>query len=123
MKLLDRFQDKNEALSVKYRLEDVGIPIHLGSENSGPAPGALYADCYTIWVEIDSQLGCAQRALSDENYVPKNSVDISEYRDFSEAQLKSFRNKFSKFNDYVLNIIMLGVVGFIVYRVYIAVNM
>jgi len=124
MKLLTKYQDKDQALAIKYRLEAQGIPIHIGNENSGPALGTMYgADFYAIWVEIDSQIECAINALKDENYEPKNPIDIHNYRSFEEVTVQNFRSNFSKFNDYVLNIVFLGAAGFIGYKIYLAVNL
>lgn len=124
MKLLTKFQDKDEAFSVKYQLEEKGIPIHIGSENSGPALGVLYGgDCYTLWVEIDAQYESALKAISNDEYSPENPVNMQDYREFNENMVQSFREKFSKVNDYVLNVIMIGVVGYVAFRLYTAVNM
>ncbi|WP_143735434.1 hypothetical protein [Microbulbifer mangrovi] len=124
MKLLTKYQDKDQALALKYRLEAQGIPIHIGNENSGPALGTMYgADFYVIWVEIDSQIECALNALNDEDYQPVNPVDIQDYRGFEEAAIERFRGGFSKLNEYILNIVFLGAAGFIGYKIYLAINL
>ena len=112
MKLLMKLHDLDEARSIKHRLETVGLPIFIGSEKSGPAMGAMpLADCYTIWVELDVQYDCALRYLNDEKYEPVKPVDIDQYRDSQESASGEFRNKFAKVNEYILNTIMLFVVG------------
>jgi len=112
MKLITKLHDLDEAQSIKYRLEIRGIPIYIGSENSGPAMGVMpAADCYTIWTEIDEQYQCAITALNDEEYEAANPVHIDEFRSSQEASVHTFRQKFSKVNEYILNTIMLGVVA------------
>lgn len=119
MKLLLKLQNKAEAQSLKYRLESVGIPIFIGSENSGPSMGFVHADCYTIWAEIDAQHECAVAAINDESVEPKQPVNIDEFRSFQDDQVSSFRDKFSKINEYIINVLVIfGIAGFIIYKLY-----
>jgi hypothetical protein len=118
MKLLTKLHDLDEAKSIKYRLEVRGIPIYIGSENSGPAMGAMpAADCYTIWVEIDSQCQCALKVINDDEYEVLSPINIDEFRNSQEASVQNFRQKFSKVNEYILNTIMLGAIACFVFYV------
>ncbi|ARU29526.1 hypothetical protein [Cellvibrio sp. PSBB006] len=116
MKLLTKVHDLDEAQSIKYRLEFRGIPIFIGSENSGPAIGAMpAADCYTIWAEVDEQYQCALIALSNEDYEPAAPINIGEFRSAQDHAVSEVRNTFSKINQYILNVVMLGVIGWFIY--------
>ena len=116
MKLLLKLKDKDEAQSLKYRLELTGIPIFIGSENTGPAMGFIYADGYTIWAEIDGQYECAVLAINDESYEPKQPVNINDFRVAQNGQMASFRDGFSKVNEYILNtLVICRITGFIIY--------
>lgn len=118
MKLLLKLQDKDEALSIKYRLELSGIPIFIGSENSGPALGFINADCYTIWAEIDAQYKCAISSINDKSYEPLNPVNIDNFRIVQEGQVQAFRDKFSKVNEYILNILAVGGIAWLVFVIF-----
>ena len=97
MKILAKSIDKTEAYALKLKLELLGIPIYLANEHSGPGVGALIgADAYTLWVEIDEQLLCAQKALESDSYVPKNPIDMEEFRSLQENTLQRVRNKCRK---------------------------
>lgn len=77
--------------------------------------GVMFSDCYTIWAEIDQQYNCAISVINDESYEPINPVVIDEFRQLQDNGVKNFRDKFSKVGEYILNTILLGVVGGFVY--------
>ena len=112
MKLLTKKFDLDSAQATKHYLESRGIPVHIGSENSGPSLGYITAaDSYTLWVELDAQYQCALTTLDDEDYEVRNPINVDGYRKVEEESLKDFRRKFSKFNQYALNTIAITIVA------------
>jgi len=123
MKLIAKIADKDEAISIKYRLEGLGIPIFIGSENTGLTSGMPpFADSYTIWAEIDSQGQCAFKALEDETYTPIKPINIAEYRQFIEQTKQERRNSFSRFNNHIMTVIVLAGASYFAYRLYLALS-
>ena len=47
--------DRTEAWNAKFLLESNGVPIYIGGEHTGLAPGVVVSDAYTVWVCLDEQ--------------------------------------------------------------------
>ncbi|MCC1496969.1 DUF2007 domain-containing protein [Alcanivorax sp. 1008] len=67
MKKLFSTIDRTEAFNAKLTLELNGVPIYVGGEHSGPAPGFVNADSYTVWVGLDYQFEDACKFIEDES--------------------------------------------------------
>lgn len=79
MKKLFSTIDRTEALNAKFALESNGVPIYIGGEHAGPAPGFVNADSYTVWVCLDGQFEDACKFIEDDSYEISCPVDVAEF--------------------------------------------
>jgi hypothetical protein len=95
MKILFHSPFKSEIESAKILLESKGIPVFIGSQNSGPALGILIAaNKYTLWSCIDSQYEDALKVLNDPGHEVSEPIDISDFQQFTENNRQASANRF-----------------------------
>lgn len=111
MKRLFSTIDRTEAFNAKFALESNGVPVYIGGEHSGPAPGFVNADSYTVWVCLDYQFEDAYKFIEDESHEISCPVDVAEfYRAFQESKEKG---SFWSSDRIMLPIMAVGIIGFI----------
>ncbi|ROS05565.1 hypothetical protein EDC56_1102 [Sinobacterium caligoides] len=93
MKILFHTTEKTEATNIKLRFELAGIPVFIGSEDTGPALGFVYANKYTVWVCLDHQHEDAVLLLKDEAHEVTTAIDVSGYYQYIEDEQKKSANK------------------------------
>ncbi|MCK0154232.1 DUF2007 domain-containing protein [Alcanivorax sp. S6407] len=79
--------DRTEAWNAKFLLESNGVPIYIGGEHTGPAPGVVVSDAYTVWVCLDEQFEDAYRFMEDDSHEISCPINVDEfYRATEEAK-------------------------------------
>lgn len=110
--------DRTEALNAKFALESNGVPVYIGGEHSGPAPGFLLADVYTVWVCLDHQFVDACRFMQDDSHEISCPVSMDE---FNVAAEEARKEKWPWISDLIMLPLMavaaLGFIAWIVSRV------
>lgn len=113
MKKLFSTIDRTEALNAKFTLEANGVPIYIGGEHAGPAPGFVNADSYTVWVCLDEQFEDAYRFIENESHEISCPIDVAEfYRSVEKSNEKGSTLGSDKV---MLSLMGVGIIGFIVW--------
>ena len=111
MKILFHSSGKSEVESAKSLLESKGIPAFIGSENSGPALGAVIAaNKYTLWCCIDIQHEDAIKVLNDPSQEVSGPVDVADFQQFIESSKKASANTF--YNRFMLLFVVSLILAF-----------
>jgi len=93
MKLIQSYNDINEANKLVALLEEVGIPSRV-SENGLQNRGTHIPEGNEVWIYINSQHNDAINFIKDNTYTIKNPVDIAEfYNDIESIEAKETLNK------------------------------
>ena len=103
--------DRTEALNAKFALEANGVPIYIGGEHSGPAPGFVNADSYTVWVCLDDQFEDAYKFIEDESHEISRPIDVAEF--YRSAEESKQKDSFLNSDRIMLPIMAVGIIGFI----------
>ena len=115
MQLLTEVIDVNELYRLKMLFESNGIAIFISNEDAARNFGFIYpARKYGIFAVYEDQYQDAVALLNDENHVVENPMDLSEHREFIEAQgAQSSRTIFNvMMNVIVVTVCVVGAIIF-----------
>ena len=116
MKLVQKFNDLNEANQLVELFEENGIPARV-NENGLRNRGTHIPEGNEVWVYVNSQYTDALKLIKDNNYKIKNPVDISEfYKSIESAEVKEQLNHLKRaFIKYGAIIIVIVIIATAVY--------